>query len=71
MGMTMTMFQKKILFTFLPYILGFAIAYGLVSFVSWNKDAALWAFSDRVFATILGWVIGIMLYVRFEYDRVR
>ena len=68
--MTMTIFQKKILFTFLPFILGFAIAYGLVAFVVWDRNPALWMFSDRVFATISGWVIGSMLYVRFEYDRV-
>ena len=67
----MTHFQKKILFTFLPYIIGYAIAYGCIAFMAWDRDAGHWAFGDRMFAVIFGWVIGSMLYVRFEYDRVR
>mgnify|MGYP000400275451 FL=1 len=67
----MTPFQKKILFTFLPYILGYAVAYAGVSFVMWDRDPSVWAIADRVFAAILGWVLGSMLYMRFEHDRVR
>jgi uncharacterized membrane protein HdeD (DUF308 family) len=67
----MTLFQKKIAFTFLPYILGYAIAYALLAFTVWDRDAGHWMFSDRLFGIILGWVLGSMLYVRFEHDRVR
>lgn len=67
----MTTFQTKILFTFLPYILGYIIAYGAIAFMAWDRNAGNWMFGDRMFAVILGWVIGSMLYLRFEHDRVR
>lgn len=65
----MTALQKKILFTFLPYIIGAAVAYGVMSFVAWDRNAGNWLFSDRMFTVVLGCVLGSMLYARFEYDR--
>lgn len=67
----MTPFQKKILFTIVPFLLGFMVAYGFTAFIVWQHDASMWTLQDRVFATITGWVVGSMLYMRFEYDRVR
>jgi hypothetical protein len=66
----MTTFQKKILLTFIPYILGFAFAYGVMAFVAWDRNAGNWLFSDRMFAVVIGLVVGSMLYKRFEHDRV-
>jgi putative effector of murein hydrolase LrgA (UPF0299 family) len=67
----MTILQKKILYTFIPYLVGIAIAYGVMAFITWDRDAGKWLFSDRLVAIVFGWVIGSMLYVRFEYDRVK
>ena len=71
LGADMTLFQKKILFTIIPYLLGFTIAYALMAFIAWDKDASNWLFGDRLFTVILGFVLGGMLYFRFEHDRVR
>ena len=67
----MTTFQKKILFTTLPFIIGFVVSYAIMAFVAWNRDAGAWEMTDRMFTAMLSWVLGGMLYVRFEYDRVR
>jgi len=62
----MTIFQKKIFLTFTPYILGFALAYSIMAFVAWDRNAGNWLFSDRMFTVILGSVLGGMLYIRFD-----
>ena len=67
----MTIFHKKILFTIVPYLLGFALAYGLMAFIAWDRDASNWLFGDRLFTVILGLVVGGMLYIRFEHDKAR
>jgi len=67
----MTPFQLKLLYTFLPYVIGFAISWGLLAFITWERNPALWLFADRLIATIIGVVVGAALFIRFEYDRVR
>ena len=62
----MTTLQKKILITFIPYILGFAFAYSIMAFVAWDRNAGNWLFTDRWFTVILGSVLGSMLYIRLD-----
>lgn len=61
--------KLKLLYTFLPYITGFAISYALLSFITWERNPALWLFADRMIGVVIGSVIGSSLFIRFEYDR--
>lgn len=60
---------KKFLRTVVPFIGGCVFAYVVMGFVMWNRDPSTWLMSDRTFAVILSWVVGAMLYSRFEWSK--
>ncbi len=57
---------KQIIKTVVPFAIGFAISFLVLSFVNISFDTATWDRVDRVFSVILGWVLGGMLYVRIN-----
>jgi hypothetical protein len=67
----MTPFQTKLLYTFLPYVIGFALSWSLLAFITWERNPELWLFADRLIAAVIGAAIGSALFIRFEYDRFR
>jgi hypothetical protein len=60
---------KKILRTVLPFVCGCTFAYVVMSFIMWNRDPSTWLMSDRIFTVIMSWVVGAMLYTRFEWSK--
>lgn len=61
--------KTKLLYTVLPYIIGFILSWCLLAFITWERNPALWLFADRLVAAVLGLVMGSALFIRFEYDR--
>lgn len=61
---------KLICFIVTPFIICYAIAYLIGSFIAYSWSPAEWTESLRIFMTIVGTVYGFGMYIRMEIQNI-